>query len=206
MDQPMQVARSISSGPHRSAEQTCTGIAEFIADVLRSREYPDVAKVRSRFEQVFPLLRFLITARRFGDPAVTVAMQDLDVAIYVNYDPQFEEDLTPPNLVLLDSLTAADLIKITLHADQDVTGQLGQLPADATGDGIHFELIHGAGAAGDALVETLHADTVPEHADTVPEIGTAPKEEISTQMTQQSDSKSEIEHNEDQVPFASDSE
>lgn len=142
MDQSMKVQRSISSGPNRSTEQTCLKIADFVADVLRIREYPDVASARSQFERMFPLLRFLLTTRRVGEPAVTVAMPGLLVEISVSYDPQLNEDLTPPNLMLLDSLTAADLIEITMHSNDEITGRLGQHPAEASTEGIHFKLTY----------------------------------------------------------------
>ena len=95
-----------------------------------------------------------------------LATQDLRVDISASYDPQFEEDLTPPNLLLLDSLTAEDLIEISVHSNEDVSGRLGQLPAVATAEGIRLELTHGMSAAGEA--DNKPDVNAPPHADTPP--------------------------------------
>ena len=167
----MKVERSIGAGPRRSTEQACVGIAEFIIRTLHDRKYPDVAQVRSRFEQLFPLLRFLLTTRGLARPAITIATPGLHIDIVVSYDPEFKEDLTPPNLVLLDSLAAVEVIGISIHSAEKVAGRLRSLPAAVSTDTIRFELTHSADSVPEADI-TPHADKVPDdtaEADAVPE-------------------------------------
>jgi hypothetical protein len=141
----MRVERSISTGPRRSTEQTCVDIAKFVTDVLGAREYPRAADAPAAFEKLFPLLRLLLSTRALGEPALTVTVPDLEVGIAVHYDVESEENLTLPNLVLLDPLTAADVVIIGVNATSDVVGKLGDLPAAASTKSIRFELNQGAG-------------------------------------------------------------
>jgi hypothetical protein len=134
----MRVERSIGTGPRRSTEQACVTLAQFVAKVLADRAYPDAAKAASSFEGLFPLLRLLFSTRKFGEPAITITMPDLQVDILVSYSPDFEEDLTPPNVILLDRLSANDVIHIAVHSTGDIASPLQGLPASVSSDKVRF--------------------------------------------------------------------
>jgi hypothetical protein len=159
MERSVKVERSIGMGPRRGAEQACIAITDFVTELLHGRAYPDTAEVRARFEQMYPLLRFLLTTRRLAEPAMTIEMPDLQIDIRISYDPEFEEDLTLPSLVLLDKLTVTDRITTRLHGAEDVIGHLQELPAAASTESLTFELTH----AGEAIPEG--GDAVPEPDD-----------------------------------------
>jgi hypothetical protein len=177
----MKVDRSIGTGPRRSIEQTVTEIMDFVEVVLCARSYPDVEKVRSGFRRILPLLRFLFTTRGLGEPAVTVAMTDLEIDIRVSYDPAFEEDMTPPGLALLGRLEASDVITIIVRSPSDVVQPLRDLLSAASTPGIRFELVRVADsaepdsaepdAASDAAAwdtEPLDTEALPEDTETLP--------------------------------------
>jgi hypothetical protein len=65
----------------------------------------------------------------------------------VSYDPDFGEDLTPPNLTLLDKLTVADPIAVSLHGRDEITGPLSALPAAASTETVTFGLARPADPA-----------------------------------------------------------
>lgn len=151
----MRVERSISTGPRRSTEQTCVGIVQFVEAILRDRAYPDPGSVTDPFVRLFPLLRYLISTRKFAEPAITVAMPGLQVDIKVSYNPQFEEDLTAPNTMLLDRLSVADSIRVYVHNSEDVVSPLRDLPELASSGNVKFALRYSP-------------DHVPERDDPVP--------------------------------------
>lgn len=151
----MRVERSISTGPRRSTEQTCVGIGQLIETILRDRAYPDTGSVTDPFAKLFPLLRYLLSTRKIGEPAITVAMPDLQVDIVVSYNPQFEEDLTVPNTMLLDRLSSADSIRIDVHSTEDVASPLRDLPESASSGNVRFALRN----------QPVHDDPVPPDAD-----------------------------------------
>jgi hypothetical protein len=113
---------------------------EFVTATLSAREYPETASVRPAFERLLPLLRFLITTRGFGEPAITVDMPGLQVDLQLNYDPSFDEDVTPPDVALLDRLTESDVITITLRNAVDVVDSMRGIPAAASTKSVRFEL------------------------------------------------------------------
>jgi hypothetical protein len=139
-DQAMRVERLITTGPHRSIQLTCKDLAEFVTDLLTARSYPDTAKVRAGFEQVFPALGMLLTLRAVADPAVTFATPGLTVAISVSYDLDGEDNLTPPNLALLEELAATDSVDITIHGTRLLEGHLAKLAEKASTGTIRFWL------------------------------------------------------------------
>jgi len=136
----MKAERLISTGPRRGVEQTCTEIVQFVTGILDARKYPETANVRSAFEQLLPLLRFLITVRGFGEPAITVSMPDLQVDIRLSYDPAVEGDLTPPNVALLDPLVVSDSITVTLRSLAELAESMRGAPAAASTRNVRFEL------------------------------------------------------------------
>lgn len=153
----MKFERSISTGPRRSTEQTCTGIADFVTSILSERSYPDTAEVRAGFERLLPLLRLLITTRGLGKPAITLAAPDLRVDIVVDYDPMSGDDLSVPSMTLLDKLSESDLITITVNNAEDVAASLREATAAASTKRIRFQLIGDA----DTADATQEAENVP---------------------------------------------
>jgi len=163
-DQIMRADRSIAAGPRRGTEQACVDIAEFVTDLLRARSYPETAKARSRLEVVFPVLRYLLTTRGLANPAVRVITPGLQVEISVSYEPQFEEDLTPPNLVLLQDLSADDVVEISIRSSAQLDGSLAALPGRASTKTIHFTVEQLAAeespeAAADAVADAVATET-----------------------------------------------
>ncbi len=159
-DQIMRADRSIAAGPRRGTEQACVDIAEFVTDLLRARSYPETAKARSRLEVVFPVLRYLLTTRGLANPAVRVMTPGLQVEISVSYEPRFEEDLTPPNLVLLQDLSADDVVEISIRSSAQLDGSLAALPGRASTKTIHFTVEQPAAEENpEAVADAVAAET-----------------------------------------------
>jgi hypothetical protein len=137
----MKVERAISAGPRRAIEQTCMAIVGFASGILDERSYPELEQARASMVKLLPLLRFLITTRGLGEPAITLDMPELQVDVLVGYDPAFEENLTVPDTALLGKLSGSDPITITMHSTGEVGSPLADLPAAASTKGIRFELI-----------------------------------------------------------------
>jgi hypothetical protein len=137
----MKVERAISAGPRRAVEQTCMAIVGFASGILDERSYPEVEQARAGMVKLLPLLRFLITTRGLGEPAITLDMPELQVDVLVGYDPAFEENLTVPDMALLGKLSGSDLITIAVHSTVELGPGLGDLPAAASTKGIRFKLM-----------------------------------------------------------------
>ena len=82
----------------------------------------------------------LLTLRAVADPAITFATPGLTVAISVSYDLDGEDDLTPPNLALLEELAASDSVDITIHGTRPLEGRLATLVTKASTETIRFSL------------------------------------------------------------------
>jgi hypothetical protein len=132
MDQAMRLDRSISAGPRRGVEQACTSIANFVSEIVDERAYPDAASVRQGFGPVFPALRYLLTTRKFAEPAIVVRMPELVVQISVSYDVEAEDNMEVPNLALLEKLPESATIEISLHSTEEVPVSL-RAPLDKAG-------------------------------------------------------------------------
>jgi hypothetical protein len=115
----MKVERAISAGPRRAVEQTCMAIVGFASGILDERSYPEVEQARAGMVKLLPLLRFLITTRGLGEPAITLDMPELQVDVLVGYD----------------------LITIAVHSTVELGPGLGDLPAAASTKGIRFKLM-----------------------------------------------------------------
>jgi hypothetical protein len=141
----MKIEKSIAAGIHRSAEQTCADIIALVTDILRARSYPNVQNVRSGFEPLLPLLRFLLTTQGLDYPALTIVMPDLEIEILVSYEPAVSEDFTLLSPAPLSDLTATDIIWISIHSVNEVAPPLRDLPATASTKNVRFRLIVGDG-------------------------------------------------------------
>jgi hypothetical protein len=146
VEQAMQLERSVSAGPHRGVEQVCTEIATFVADLLDERAYPDTASVYTGFKSIISTLRYLVTIRRFAEPAISVRMPELIVLISVNYDPD-ADNLDVPSLALLDKLTGPATIEIVLHATEPLPDSLRLSLRKASSERVRFEVAVGPAAA-----------------------------------------------------------
>jgi hypothetical protein len=122
----MNIERSIGAGPRRSADQACAVISNFVVEIAKEREYPDLAGIRAGFQKISPTLGVMLTTRSLGEPAVSVQMAELQVQVNVSYSPDAEDDLTVPSLTLLDKLAESDPIQIVLHS----TGMVHQTLQD----------------------------------------------------------------------------
>jgi hypothetical protein len=159
MDQAMRLDRSISAGPRRGVEQTCTSIADFVTEIVDERGYPDVAGVRKGFDAIFPILRYLLTTRKFAEPAIAVRMPELIIRISVRYDVDADENMEVPNLALLEKLPESALIEISLDSADEVPASLRSALGKASSKGIRFTVASDVTAELDAILDD--ADSVP---------------------------------------------
>lgn len=141
MGQGMKVDRFISTGPRRSTEQACTEISDFISQATADRSARHAEDVRLVLRKTLPLLRFLLPTRRFADPAVSVEMPELLINLYVGYGPDSGDDLSVPDLTLVDKLDPQDVITITLRTTAEVTGDLARLPGAASTGRVRVSLV-----------------------------------------------------------------
>jgi hypothetical protein len=146
VEKAMQLERSVSAGPHRGVEQVCTEIATFVADLLDERAYPDTASVYTGFKSIISTLRYLVTIRRFAEPAISVRMPELIVLISVNYDPD-TDNLDVPSLALLDKLTGSATIEIVLHATEALPDGLRLSLRKACSERVTFKVAVGTADA-----------------------------------------------------------
>jgi hypothetical protein len=158
----MRIERSISTGPRRGTEQTCVAIAQFVTTILDQRGYPGTVKSTAQVEKTFPLLRFLLSTRGFAEPAITIAMPGLQVDLTVSYDPQADDDLTPPNTVLLDQLSADDVIHIEMNSADQVSQALQKVPRSASSETVKFSLARKAAASAPDADRPDRDDAQPE--------------------------------------------
>jgi hypothetical protein len=146
VEQAMRLERSVSAGPHRGVEQVCTEIATFVADLIEERSHPDTATVYAGLKSIFTTLRYLVTIRRFTDPAISVRMPELIVLISVNYDPD-ADNLDVPSLALLDKLTGSAPIEVVLHTTEPLPDSLRQSLRQAGNERVTFKAAVGPPAA-----------------------------------------------------------
>jgi hypothetical protein len=149
MDQVMRLDRSISAGPRRGVEQACTSIANFVSEIVDERAYPDAASVRKGFDPVFPVLRYLLTTRKFAEPAIIVRMPELVVEISVSYDVEAEDNMEVPDLALLEKLPASATIEIGLNSTEEVPVSLSASLGKASSKRIRFSFVPDATAVED---------------------------------------------------------
>jgi hypothetical protein len=149
MDQAMRLDRSISAGPRRGVEQACASIVNFVSEVVDERAYPDAASVRKGFDSVFPALRYLLTTRKFADPAIVVRMPELVVQISVSYDVEAEDNMEVPNLALLEKLPESATIEISLHSTEEVPASLSAPLGKASSKRLRFSFVPDAAAESD---------------------------------------------------------
>jgi hypothetical protein len=157
----MRLDRSISAGPRRGVEQTCTSIADFVTEVLDERAYPDAARVRAGFATISPTLRYLLTTRKLAEPAISVLMPELTIQISVSYDIDSEDNLEVPNLALLDKLPESAAIQVSLHSADEVPESLrGSLDKASSGQ-LTFTLGGGVPASSGEPDDGFDADPMP---------------------------------------------
>lgn len=158
----MRLYRSISAGPRRGVEQACISIAKFVTEIVNERAYPDSARVHSGFEAIFPTLRYLLTTRKFAEPAISVRMPELVVRISVSYDVDAQDNLEVPNLTLLEKLTESATIEISLHSADEVPETLRVLLDRASGKHVRFTVAADTPAESGELDDSPVADRMPD--------------------------------------------
>jgi hypothetical protein len=161
----MNLERSIGAGPRRSADQACTVISNFVVEIAKEREYPDLAGIRAGFQTISPTLGVMLTTRSLGEPAISVQMPELQVQFSVSYSPDAEDNLAVPSLLLLDKLAESDPIQVVLHSTGHVHASLQERLRAASVGRITFRL--------DADAPTVPA-SAPVPPAPVPTPGSAP--------------------------------
>lgn len=137
----MDITRSIAAGPLRAVEHTLQEFAGFTAALMRARGHADPESVRKAVEQTFPLLRILITTRRFRQPGIVIGTGDMRVALNVGYEPGSAEHLDVPDMSLLDPLTPDTVVAISYHVTDEVGASLRRGLDAATTKVIAFDLV-----------------------------------------------------------------
>lgn len=137
----MNIERSIGAGPRRSADHACSVISNFVVEIAKGREYPNLAGIRSGFQKISPTLGVMLTTRSLGEPAVSVQMPELQVQLSISYSPDAEDDLTLPSLTLLDKLAESDPIQVVLHSTGMVHQSLQERLHEASSKHITFTLV-----------------------------------------------------------------
>lgn len=161
----MRLDRSISAGPRHSVEQACTSIANFVTAIADERAYPDTAHVRTGFETILPTLRYLLTTRKFAEPAISVRMPELLIRISVSYDVEAEDNLEVPNLALLEKLPESAAIEVSLHSSGEVPDSLRSPLDSASSERIRFA------SAPEMPARSDEADKTDDGLDTDPMLG-----------------------------------
>ena len=136
----MNIERSIGAGPRRSAEKACAVISDFVVEIAKGREYPDLAGIRAGFQKISPTLGVMLTTRSLGEPAISVQMPELQVQVSVGYSPDAEDNLSVPSLTLLDKLAESDSIQVVLHSTGTVHQSLQERLHQASSKHITFAL------------------------------------------------------------------
>ncbi len=161
MEHAMRLERSVDAGPRRGVERVCVGVATFVADLVDERAYPDTASVYAGLKSIFPTLRFLLTTRKFANPAISVRMPELIVEISVNYDQDAEDNLEVPSLELLDKLSASATIEILLHAAEPLPDSLHASVKRASSKRVKFAVAAGEAVSPADTGGRMAADQVP---------------------------------------------
>jgi hypothetical protein len=165
----MNIERSIGAGPRRSADHACSVISNFVVEIAKGREYPNLAGIRSGFQKISPTLGVMLTTRSLGEPAVSVQMPELQVQLSISYSPDAEDDLTLPSLTLLDKLAESDPIQVVLHSTGMVHQSLQERLHEASSKHITFTLVASVPPVpAPAPVPALIADPAPR-PDLVPD-------------------------------------
>lgn len=136
----MNIERSIGAGPRRSAEKACAVISDFVVEIAKGRDYPDLAGIRAGFQKISPTLGVMLTTRSLGEPAISVQMPELQVQVSVGYSPDAEDNLSVPSLTLLDKLAESDPIQVVLHSTGPVHQSLQERLHQASSRNITFAL------------------------------------------------------------------
>lgn len=150
----MKIERSIVAS-RRATGEACTVISDFVAGIARGREYPDLAGIREAFARLSPMFSVMLVSRSLAEPAISVRMPDLQAEVTVSYDPGDDDNLTIPDMGLLDKLTGSAPIEIVLHAKGTPHARQYERVAEASGDRVKFTLAAGTSPVPDTVPDTI---------------------------------------------------
>lgn len=163
----MKIERSVVANRRKTSE-ACAIISDFVAGIARERRYPDLAGIRAGFAKISPALGVMLVSRALADPAISVRMPDLQIEVSVSYSPDDDDNLTIPDMGLLDKLTASATIEVVLHATGTRHASLNDRLAEASAGGIKFSLAGGINPVQDAVPDTVPVNAWVPSPDVIP--------------------------------------
>jgi len=157
----MKIERSVVIAGRRATSDACAVISDFVAGIARERDYPALAEIRAGFAKISPTLSVMLVTRALAQPAISVRMPDLRIELSVSYSPDDEDNLSVPDMGLLDKLSASAPIEIVLHATGTLHARQYDRVTEACSDRIRFALAAATGAVPDAVPDTVPAPPAP---------------------------------------------